>query len=186
MQQHISKSCASRWALIDYCKAVESLPVHTNPQGVLNSQGYWHTRGVVTLAHAMGALLAVPKLDWTRSTWIMLCMALTWKADGTSAGLASTLHQATLWCCLQPTCLHKTHTEGGTQCQVPTFVFAHLCFLRLTKVEPKGKGNRAAPSEFVAWVHANGQPKLGPLSIPSSRENWQASGSIMVTCIRNW
>lgn len=112
MQQHISKSCAPRWALIDYCKAMESLPVHTNPQGVLNSQGYWHTRGVVTLAHAMWALLAVLKLDWTRSTWIMLCMALTWKADGTSAGLARALHQATLWCCLQPTCLAQDAHRG--------------------------------------------------------------------------
>lgn len=70
-----------------------------------------------------------------------------------------------------PLVLHKTHTEGGTQCQVPIFVFAHLCFLHQTKIEPKGKGNCAAPSEFVACVHATGQPKLGPLSIPSSSEN---------------
>lgn len=60
---------------------------------------------MATLVHAVGALPAVLKLDWARNTEIVCCVALTWKADGTSAGLASTFHQATLWCCLQPTCL---------------------------------------------------------------------------------
>lgn len=34
-QQHISQSCPPHWALIVYCKAIESLPVNTNPKGSL-------------------------------------------------------------------------------------------------------------------------------------------------------
>lgn len=82
--------------------------------GVPNSQGFWHTWGMATLAHAMGTLLAVLKLDWTRSMWIVHCMALTWKAGGTSAGRPPgypLMLPAVHWSCTR--CTYGKGCKGG-------------------------------------------------------------------------
>lgn len=150
-QQHISHSCPPRWALIVYCKAIGSLPGHTNPRGpkqpgLLAYMGHGHScsrHGNTTCCPEVGLnqkhvdrALYGPNM---KSRWDKC-----WPSPRLSSDVACS-----------PLVLHKMYLWEGMQRGVPTFIFAQLCLLCQTKMEPKGKGNHSAPSEFAACVHAN-------------------------------